>query len=539
MYVFNVWGKLKKYHKFSKYDLCLLEFFQIYFLCTGIISTLFYNIFINNVLINKNLKYMIVVILGFLGVFFIETIGRIFNKRLYNKIFINMKLVLRKKILKKYLNLDSVEANLYSIGDIANRLDEDLDKFEIFIYNKYFENVITIVSVITYGCILLNINIILSIISFIIIPSTIILGKIFEGKTRYYGNKYREKKSEYESFIYYSIKNWKEIRTNNIYSSEVEKSKKILDELTPFTFKLKLVEYLNGLVIAFNDLILIQILIYILGGILVIQNQIKVDNLLIFINYYSIFINHIKKVSQCNIELNNGRSSVDRIFEILNFKNDKELFQDTNKYDVELINVDYKYNEEGNKVLSDISINIKENEFVAIIGESGCGKSTLLKLISGIYNPLNGKILIGNKNIKNKKLHKKLSFVMQEPFFFNLSIIENLRIVKPNASYKEIVEVCKISNVYNIISNMPNGFDTIIGENGSKLSGGELQLLALARVILQGTKIIILDEVTSALDNHHEELVLTTLKYLSKNHTIILISHRTSSISSANRVIKI
>lgn len=208
-------------------------------------------------------------------------------------------------------------------------------------------------------------------------------------------------------------------------------------------------------------------------------------------------------------------------------------------FDVELSNVSFAY-EEDQKVINGVSFTANQGEVTALIGPSGCGKTTLLKLISRLYDYESGSIKIGGYDIKNlatEQLFKYISIVFQEVILFNTSIMENIRIGNVRASDEEVKQAAREAGCEEFIKNLPEAYDTLIGENGSKLSGGERQRLSIARAILKDAPIIILDEIAASLDVENELKIQESLNRLIKNKTVIVISHRLKSIENADKIV--
>lgn len=209
-----------------------------------------------------------------------------------------------------------------------------------------------------------------------------------------------------------------------------------------------------------------------------------------------------------------------------------------NSFDIELKNVSFSYAD--NKVIDNLSFTAKQGEVTAIIGSSGCGKTTVLRLISRLYDYDDGQIIIGGKDIKNistKSLFENISIVFQNVELFNTSILENIRIGRKDATDEEVIEAAKLANVDNIAEKLPNGYETIIGENGSKLSGGERQRISIARAFLKNAPIILLDEISASIDVKNEMEIQNSINKLIENKTVIVISHRLKSIENVDRII--
>ena len=233
--------------------------------------------------------------------------------------------------------------------------------------------------------------------------------------------------------------------------------------------------------------------------------------------------------------------SVERIREIKETEIQEGKDVELNLFDIVFKNVAFSYDED-NKVLKDISFTAKQGEITALVGASGSGKTSILRLISRLYDYDKGQILIDGKDIKNistDSLFKKISIVFQDVTLFNSSILENIRIGKKDASDEEVVKAATLANCMDFINKLPNGLDTVIGENGSELSGGERQRLSIARAFLKDAPILILDEISSSLDVDNEKKIQESLNKLIKDKTVIIISHRLKSIENVDKIIVI
>lgn len=212
-----------------------------------------------------------------------------------------------------------------------------------------------------------------------------------------------------------------------------------------------------------------------------------------------------------------------------------------NHYDIEFKNVAFAYDEDT-KVLKDVSFTAKQGEVTALVGASGSGKTSILRLISRLYDYDSGSILIDGKDIKHistDSLFKDISIVFQDVTLFNISILENIRLGRENATDEEVKEAAKLANCMDFIDKLPQGFDTAIGENGSELSGGERQRLSIARAFLKDAPILILDEISASLDVDNEKKIQDSLNMLIKNKTVIIISHRLKSIENVDKIVVI
>ena len=219
---------------------------------------------------------------------------------------------------------------------------------------------------------------------------------------------------------------------------------------------------------------------------------------------------------------------------------DKE--QNIKDHSIALQNVSFRYENAGRDALHQINLDIKEGEHVAFVGPSGGGKTTLASLIARFYDTTEGKVCIGGvdvKDIPSAQLMNMVSFVFQDSKLLKMSIYDNVRMGKKDATREEVMEALKNAQCEDIIAKLPDGVDTVIGSQGTYVSGGEAQRLSVARAMLKNAPILILDEATSALDNESERWIQKSLEELSKNRTTITIAHRLSTIRDADEIIVI
>ena len=279
------------------------------------------------------------------------------------------------------------------------------------------------------------------------------------------------------------------------------------------------------------DFIFILISVYFITN-----NLLEISSFLIIFLYKNKVLDLINYISEIREKLADGKVSAQRVFDIITYESfSKEIYGDLNikniQGSIEFKNVKFKY--DSNSLFENLNFKINSNKMVAIVGKSGEGKSTILKLINKSYSANDGEILIDNYNINTlseETIRNNISVVSQSPYIFNLSIKENIKLANPEATDKEVEEVCKKAQLHDVIVEMQDGYDTIVGENGVILSGGQKQRLAIARALIKKSKIILFDEATSSLDNNNQEKIKNIIKNLSKNHTVIIVAHRLSTI---------
>lgn len=303
---------------------------------------------------------------------------------------------------------------------------------------------------------------------------------------------------------------------------------------------------LTGLNNAFN---LLCSLVFLGIGIYYIEKgKADVGSLAALYTLYGAFSWNFLQIGRYIPELVNCLINAQRVFEFLDIEEEPETYvieSGNNMYEkttsersfVSMENITFKYPKSDKNVLEDFNLSVEKGTSVAITGHSGRGKSTMAKLLLGFYPAQKGQIYIGGVPLEKLGLHKLrelIAYVPQEPYLYNVSIAENISYGRPEATKEEIIEAAKAANAHEFITNQPDGYNTIAGERGAKLSGGEKQRIAIARAILKNAPILLLDEATSALDNESEYLVQQAIQTLMKDRTTIMIAHRPSTIATAD-----
>ena len=294
-------------------------------------------------------------------------------------------------------------------------------------------------------------------------------------------------------------------------------------------------EMLTGIMIAF--------LIFISAK-LVANNELEVSNFFSFLAAMMLAYQPVRSLATLNIGIQQGLSGASRVIPIIDEEqkikdkiNSQDLVLDSGQINFKDVCFNYEKNEE--KILKDISLNIPGNKMTALVGHSGAGKSTILNLIPRFYDVTNGDIKIDDQSIYSSKissLRKNISLVSQDTLLFDDTIMNNIAYANPHASQKEIEEAAKFSFANEFIDKLPNQYETLIGENGVRLSGGEKQRLSIARAILKKSPIILLDEATSSLDADTESKIQDAINFLTKGRTTIVIAHRLSTILNADKI---
>lgn len=333
----------------------------------------------------------------------------------------------------------------------------------------------------------------------------------------------------------------REIKSLGI-KKNIEKS--IKNRLTALFIDTKKIKNHEVWYYGFNNLayFVLQFIILLTCGYYFIQGKITYATFIMMEMYIWRIDEVVESISEFGVSYNKVTVSLKRIGELIN----NELYADeqfgkkflvNTSGVIEFKNVKFKYSEDEDYTLKGLNLKITPHKKIAIVGKSGNGKSTIFNLLLRYFDSTTGNILIDGINIKDlteKSLRENISIIRQTPFLFNLSILENFRLVKPNVTLKEVRKYCKEAYIDDYIMSLPKKYNTIIGEGGVNLSGGQKQRLAIARTLLLNTKIILFDEATSALDNESQEYIKKTIDNLVKDHTIIIVAHRLSTIVDAD-----
>jgi ATP-binding cassette subfamily B protein len=301
--------------------------------------------------------------------------------------------------------------------------------------------------------------------------------------------------------------------------------------------------WFSGGMAAFAQLITIVVIVFGAAG--VARRSLGVSDLLTFLMCVAVLVDPIHRLVNFARLYQEGRTGFDRFFEMLHMESDLPdqagaVHLTRVRGDITFGNVSFRYGDDSPFVLKDLSLRIRAGEFVALVGASGVGKTTLCSLIPRFYDATEGDVLIDGRNVREirpQSLRQNIGIVQQDVYLFAGTVAENLRYGRPDASRVEIIAAAKLAHAHEFIMELPNGYDTEIGERGVKLSGGQKQRLSIARVFLKNPPILIFDEATSALDNESERSVQESLQHLAHNRTTLVIAHRLSTVRNARRIV--
>ncbi len=500
-----------------------------------------YLLFLNEVITKRRLE-MLWAVVGLYGlVFALKALVSVLIKQTYNKIFPVMTLEAKRKVLEKYSGLDIDVLSGYTAGELKERLHKDTENAVLY-WEKMLELWISAISILVTTGILLSLNWILAVVSFLLLPLSFYITRVIKSKSNVQFQRRREILGKYNDFMIHNMFFWKEMKTNCLEEKQQEQFEDLWKQLGDAFLKSHIFWFLNRTFLAFKDVFLTKMGLYLLGGILVIKGMATVPALLAFMEYYADYVNRLLEVSDILMKRGEQEASIKRLEEIMSLQTPDRAYGLTAFENVKFRDLDFAYSGEREAVLQDFNMEVSKGEGVAIVGESGCGKSTLIKIMAGFLVPRSGEVLWNGmpmNRVDRQSIYEKVGFLMQESALFNLTIRENLLFGKETATEEELWAACARANILEFIQGLPSGFDTIIGENGIRLSGGQKQRLLIARLFLQDPEVIVFDEATSALDYQNESEILNLLlQDASSEKTFLMVTHRGTSVARCNRVIQ-
>lgn len=478
-------------------------------------------------------------------VFLLNTIWDFMNllaKYYQNRIYISAYTDLQDELGNKFLKIKNKNIDKNGTGLFIERFTSDVEQLsDIFnVINWYLSTAVMYIGI--FIAIFITSKYV-----FLYLILTVILLNLIEHKRasvrNKYDEKYRIKREESQTVIGEMVKGSKDIKMLNSEQSFLEYFHRTIFDVNKTKYLSETVQakYNFGKSFVSNllDLLLIVLLI-----VLIKNNLITLVSAFVLYNYSKQTPYSTQFVGQLLDELNRFNLSANRLKTILNEDKEfeKEKFGnkqlDKVKGNFEFKNVSFGYGKK--KLFNDLSFKINANETLAFVGKSGAGKTTIFNLLCKMYDIDNGEITIDGININEldkETIRGNITIINQSPYIFNLSIKDNLKLVKKDVTLKEIKEACKIACLDEYINSLPDKYDTIVGEGGVNLSGGQKQRLAIARALIQKTKIILFDEATSALDNETQSEIQTAINNMKGDYTILIIAHRLSTIIDSDRIL--
>lgn len=507
----------------------------------GIISSFYFRYLIDDVLYSELDNTLTIISLAFLFVTILNNLVSFCRNQLMMYMGNKIDLVMIKDYINHLLKLPMDFFSSRKTGEILSRLS-DMSVIRNIISSTTLSVIIDACLMVFCGLFLFMSNSTLLIVATIPIVLSTITAWLF---IKPYKKRIKEKaylEAEKHSLIVETINGMSTIKSLSI---ESDTSERIESRIVQSIKKgLSLGKIGNWQLLIQNIINQVgTLLVYWVGSVLILHNEISLGQLISFVTVSQYFLGPFSRLINLQNVLQEAMVSVDRYCEIMDI--DEEKNYDENKIDIqneitkiEIQDLSFCYGARK-KVLNDINLTIDKGDKVAFVGLSGSGKSTLIKLIMGFYKSQSGSILINDINFEDvniKAYRKNVGYVPQDVLLFCGSIYDNISIGKRNCSYKEIIDVAEKSQSISFINNQPNRFNTLIGEKGATLSGGEKQRISLARVLLRNPSLLILDEATASLDGITEQQIMNNVFSLSKDITTIIVAHRLSTIVDCNKI---
>ena len=430
-------------------------------------------------------------------------------------------------------------------GQLMSRTTNDTATFESLIAHSIPELVTNILILVGVAIILFSMNTYLAFLTLIPIPFLIYGGGIFTKKILPNFREAQSTLAELNATLQDNISGMKEIQVFNQQSRE---RKNIQTRAQSYAFAilhaLKLSAIFHPVVEAISSLGTVIVVGF--GGWLVLKGRLSIPDIVGFLLYLNLFYQPISTLARVTEDLQQSIAGADRVFEVLDTEPDIKDSPDAieianSRGEITFNDVSFDYNP-SNPVLQGISFTAKPGQMIALVGPTGVGKTTIISLIARFYDPTQGSILLDGNDLRHialSSLRNQISIVLQDIFLFNGTVGDNIAYGCKSASIDDIAHAAKIARAHEFISQLPEGYDTIIGERGVKLSGGQKQRLSIARAVLRNTPILILDEATASVDVETEAFIQQAINELAGSRTIIVIAHRLSTVKRADNILVI
>ena len=499
---------------------------------------------IEKIFINKDQTLIILIPLAIIIAFSAKGISLYYAKLIMINVSEEVKKMLQTDMLKSFIKADTEIIENKHSGKYISNLNFDVMQITRLLSEAYlsiFKDGLTLVGLL---CVMFFQNWKLALIAIIMIPLATVTAKILGKRMGKVTTQAQEKSGDLNRYLIDLFKNHKIIKIFQRENFEKSRSEKFVNDLKEKSAKIAAVYIRSAPIMEILTGIMIAALIF-YSGKLIISGELAINNFFSFLAAMMLAYQPVKTLTKVNVAISQGFSAAERILPIIDIENKINLNEQGEKLTIEEgnialdnINFSYKSNPE-NKVLQNISVKFTGGKMTALVGHSGSGKSTLLNMIPRIYLPTSGNIYFDNQDISKvnlMSLRNQISIVDQNTTLFDDTVFNNIKYARPDANKEDILEAAKLSMCDEFINNLENGFETMIGENGVKLSGGEKQRLSIARAFLKNSRIILLDEATSSLDSDTEEKIQKALDKLTINKTTIVIAHRLSTILNSDNI---
>lgn len=460
-----------------------------------------------------------------------------------NKITYNVVRDIRKEAIRKIERLPLKYIDSRSYGEIVSRVVADVDTFSeglLMGFTQFFTGVVTILGTLIF---MLTINVTITLVVVIVTPVSLFVAKFIASKTFSMFKLQSETRGEQTAFIDEMIGNLKVVQAYTHEAENMEKFDEINQRLEKASLRATFFSSITNPATRFvNSLVYTGVALS--GALIAVGGGITVGRLSTFLSYANQYTKPFNEISGVVTELQNAIACAARIFELIEEEpeipdNENAMVLKEAEGNVELKSVFFSYAPEK-KLIQDFNLSVKKGQRVAIVGPTGCGKTTLINLLMRFYDVNNGEIRVdGNeiRDITRHSLRSNYGMVLQETWLKNGTIRENIVMGKPDAADEEIIEAAKAAHSHGFIKRLPNGYDTVIGEDGGSLSQGQKQLLCITRIMLALPPMLILDEATSSIDTRTEIKIQEAFARMMKGRTSFIVAHRLSTIKEADIIL--
>ena len=498
---------------------------------------------IKKIFVEKDQSLIFVIPLLIIIAFAVKGFALYFAKAIMIRVAEEVKKILQSQMVKSLINADTQLIDQKHSGKFISNLTYDVNHITNMLSTailSLFKDSLTLLGLLF---VMFYQNWKLSLIAIIMIPIAGMASKTLGKRVGKVVTEAQEKSGFLNTHLIELFKNHKLIKIFQREDYESKRTDGHLDQLKEKNIKINTVFVRLSPIMETLTGIMIAILIF-YSGKLALNNEIEIGNFFSFLAAMMLAYQPVRALSGMNMILKQGLSAANRILPIIDNQNkiaDQEDSQDINitHSDIKFNDINFQYNAEEKNVLSNVNLNIAGGKMTSLVGHSGSGKSTILNLIPRFYDAQSGDILIDDQSIykvKIKSLRDKISLVSQDTTLFDDTIKNNIKYAKSDVTDEDIVAAAKFSYAHEFIDKLPNKYETIIGENGIRLSGGEKQRLSIARAMIKKSPIILLDEATSSLDAETESKIQEALKILTKDRTTIVIAHRLSTILNSDQI---
>ena len=500
--------------------------------------------FVDDVLIKQNKEMFLWIIGGIFAATVIKVISSYYSEITSNFVTETIKREIKIDI---FSHLEKLPINYFKknkLGDTLSKLTNDttsLGRIGFIIFDMFKE----LLTVLILTGRMFQVDYILALVSLILLPLIIRVVRKYTKKIRKYGRERQDTTGKVTAFTQETLSGIFVIKAFNNTDFVIDKYKDLTKEEFEQAYK---TTKIKAKVSPINEVIttFMVLLVVLYGGYqILVTKKITSGDLISFVTALGLMHQPLKRLISKNNDLQDSLPSADRVVEIFDEKIETDVFGEAVKFDekiqnIKFENVNYKYDDSNEYVLKNINLDVKAGEIVAFVGKSGSGKTTLVNLLARFFNTDEGSVTVNGVNVKNiplKIYRNKFAIVPQETFLFGGTIKENISFGK-EVTDEEIITAAKMANAYNFIQeDLPNKFETEVGERGALLSGGQKQRIAIARALIKNPEIMIFDEATSALDSESEKLVQDALDSLMEGRTTFVIAHRLSTIVRADKIV--